>query len=111
MDVAAAVCVTCGVLGTALAGYLAGASGAASVYPHPVRGSEALQIALALCHVGPVLGLLPLWSSGVVPRTRRARLAHHAAVAVLTALTVAEGVAISVPVSASGATPRAFAVV
>ncbi|QJY47914.1 hypothetical protein [Pseudonocardia broussonetiae] len=111
MDVAAAVCVAGGVLGAALAGYLAGESGAASVYPHPVRGSAALQIVLALCHVGPVLGLLSLWSSGVVPRTRRARLAHHAAVAVLAALTVAEGIAISVPVSAFGATPRAFAVV
>ncbi|WP_218589197.1 MULTISPECIES: hypothetical protein [Pseudonocardia] len=111
VDVAAAVCVACGVLGAALAGYLAGASGAASVYPHPVRGSAAQQIVLALCHVGPVLGLVSLWSSGVVPRTRRARLAHHAAVAVLAALTVAEGVAISVPVSASGAAPRAFAVV
>ncbi|GAA3229147.1 hypothetical protein GCM10017691_20950 [Pseudonocardia petroleophila] len=111
VDVAAAACVAGGVLGAVLAAYLAGASGAARVYPHPVPGSAALQIVLALCHVGPIVGLLSLWSSGVVPRTRRARLAHHAAVAVLAALTVAEGVAISVPVSASGATPLAFAVV
>jgi hypothetical protein len=111
VDLAAAGCLAAGVLGAALAGRLAGASGAADSYPHPVRGSAALQIMLALCHVGPVLGLLSLWSSAVVPRTRRARLAHHGAVAVLAALIVAEGVAISVPVSASGAAPRAFAVV
>ncbi|WP_205347032.1 hypothetical protein [Pseudonocardia broussonetiae] len=111
VDVAAAVCLVCGVLGAVLAGYLAGSSGAAGVYPHPVPGSAALQIVLALCRIGLLLGLLSLWSSGVVAGSRRARLALCTAVAALAGLAVAEGVAISVPVSASGATPRAFAVV
>lgn len=111
VDVAAAVCVVCGVLGAVLAGYLAEASGTVGVYPHPVSGSAALQIVLALCRIGLLLGLLSLRASGVVPASRGARTAHYAAVAVLAGLTVAEGIAISVPVSASGPTPRAFAVV
>lgn len=109
VDVAATACVLCGVPGAVLAGFLAGASGAAGVYPHPVPGYAALQIVLALCHIGLLLGLLSLWASGVVAGSRRARPAHRIAVAVLAGLTVAEGVAISVP--ASGAAPRAFTVV
>lgn len=111
VDVAAAVCLACGVLGAVLAAYLAGSSGTAGVYPHPVPGSAALQVVLALCRIGLLLGLVSLRSSGVVTRSPRTRLAHCTAVAVLAGLTVAEGVAISVPVPASGATPRAFAVV
>ena len=112
---AGAVCCAASLLGAAGGGYLAVAvpvtDGEGFSYPHPVPGFAALQIVLALTNVGLIVGLLALRWSGAVPWTRRARLGYHGAIAALAGLTVAEGIAITVPNSSSEASPPAFGVV
>lgn len=66
---------------------------------------------LALTSVGLILGLLALRWSSAVPWTRRARLGYCGAIAALAGLTVAEGIAVTVTLSPSGASPPAFGVV
>lgn len=110
-----AVCFAAGLLGAGLSGYLASVSWAAGAdpfgYPQALPEFTALQMLLALSRVGLIFGLLALWWSGAVPRSRRTQVGVYGAVAVMAGLTVAEGVAVSVPGSSLDATPSAFGVI
>lgn len=112
---AGAVCLAAGLLGASTSSYLTSVGRAVTTdpfsYPHGLPGFTALQMVVALTRVGLILGLLALWWCGAVPHTRRARFGHHGAVVLMAGLTVAEGVAISVPGSSLDATPSAFGVV
>src|SRR5215211_7227406 len=111
---AGAMCCAASLLGAAGGGYLAVAGPVAGAdgfsYPHALPGFTSLQMVLAFTSVGLIVGLLALRWSSAVPWTRRARLGYYGAIAALAGLTVAEGIAVTVTTSPSGASPPAFGV-
>lgn len=113
--VAGITCLAAGFLGALSCGYLTATNAVAPTgafsYPHVVPGATALQIVLALSQIGLIYGLVALGRTNAGPRTRRGRFGYHLAVALMAGLIVAEGIAISVPVTALDATPPAFGLV
>ena len=109
------MCCAASLVGAAGGGYLAVAGPVAGgdgfSYPHALPGFTSLQMVLALTSVGLIVGLLALRWSSAVPWTRRARLGYCGAIAALAGLTVAEGIAVTVTLSPSDASPPAFGVV
>lgn len=110
-----AACLVGGALGAGISGYLTlvgevGSDGPFS-YPSALSGFTGLQIGLALSQAGLILGLLSHGRTGSFPDTRRARVGLRTAIVVLAGIIVAEGVAISVPLSSLDATPPALGLV
>ena len=69
------------------------------------------EMVIAALRVGLVFGLLGLWWSGVVPATGSARFASYGAVVMMALLTVAEGLAVTVPREPLDGTPPAYGVI
>ena len=111
---AGAVCLTAGLVGAVASIYLAlispvGADG--FTFPHGAPEFTGLQMLIALLRVGLILGLLGLWWSGAVPKTRGARFGQYAALVMMAVLTVTEGLAVSVERSPLDGTPPVFGVI
>lgn len=93
------ICLAAGLLGAASGIYLAAVSPAVTddqwSYPLTPTGFTWIQIWFAVHHVGLVLGLLAVWSAGVVGRSGLGRLGHVLAVGGMVGLTLAELAAIA----------------
>ena len=112
--VGGAVCLVGGLVGAAGTAYVASTAGTdgggAFSYPHPIPGSTALQMALALMPAFLIVGLFALRWSGAIPATRRARFGYYGAIVISAGLTSLQGMAVTVPQSPD-ASPPAFGVV
>jgi hypothetical protein len=112
---AGAVCLAAGLVGAVASIYLALVSpvaGADSLtFPHGASEFTGLQMVIALLRVGLIFGLLGLWWSGAVPSTRSARFGRFGALAMMAALTVTEGLAVTVLRSPLDGTPPALGVI
>jgi len=92
------LCLAAGLLGAASGIYLAVVSPAVGVdqwsYPLTPTGFAWIQVWFVVQHVGLVLGLVAVWSAGIVGRTSLARSGHLLAVGGMVGLTLTELVAI-----------------
>jgi hypothetical protein len=92
-------CLVAGLLGAVSGLYLAGVSPAVGddqwSYPLTPTSFTWIQVWFVIQHVGLVLGLVAVWSTGVVGRSGRARLGHVLAVGGMVGLTLTELAAIA----------------
>jgi hypothetical protein len=114
INVAGAACLAAGLFGAAATIYLAmvspvGAGG--FTFPHGAPEFTGMQMVIALLRVGLIFGLLGLWWSGAVPATGSARFARYGAFVMMAVLTVAEGLAVTVPRGPLDGTPPAYGLI
>jgi len=114
INVAGAACLAAGLFGAAATIYLAmvspvGAGG--FTFPHGAPEFIGMQMVIALLRVPLIFGLLGLWWSGAVPATGSARFARYGAFVMMAVLTVAEGLAVTVPRGPLDGTPPAFGLI
>ena len=93
------LCLAAGLLGAVSGIYLAAVSPVVGddqwSYPLSPTGFTWIQIWFVIQHVGLILGLLAVWSAGVVGRSGLARSGHVLAVGGMVGLTLTEAVAIA----------------
>ena len=108
------VCLAGGLVGAAGTAYVASTAGTdgggAFSYPHPIAGSTAIQMVVALVPAVLIVGLFALRWNGAVPATRRARFGYYSAIAIAAGLTSTAGIAVTVPQSPDDS-PSALGVV
>jgi hypothetical protein len=112
---AGAVCLGAGLLGAVAGIHLALLSPVADAggfaFPHGAPEFTGLQTVLALQRLGLIFGLLGLWWSGAVPKTRGARFGWYGAMVMTAVLTVTDGLAVTTSRSPLDGTPPAFGVI